>query len=466
MTQSSNMPPNILFFLIDDMGWTDLTCTGSDFYETPRLDELRRDGLLFSDAYAAAPVCSPTRASILSGKYPARVGITQYIGGHGVGKLCDVPYFTQLPRSEFSLASALRAGGYQTWHVGKWHLGEGRSAPTHHGFDVSVGGGRWGAPPQGYFAPWGLPDLEGEDGDYLTDALTDAALGLLQSRDAGRPFFLNFWHYAVHTPIQAPAALVEKYERKARALGLDQKDPFEEGEHFSVDHKRDQRVLRRKFQSDPTYAAMVENLDGNVGRVLDALDELGLRDNTLVVFTSDNGGLSTAEGSPTSNAPLSQGKGWMYEGGNREPLLMRWPGQIAPGTSCETPVTSPDFYPTFLQAAGLPLLPHQHCDGESLLPLMRGDQLEREAIFWHYPHYSNQGDTPSCAVRAGRWKLIEWFETGQVELYDLRGDIAESHDLSAREPERVAALRGQLATWKRQVEALIPKNNLNNKDKG
>lgn len=461
MPQFADTQPNIIFFLIDDMGWTDLTCTGSSFYETPRLDELRREGLMFTDAYAAAPVCSPTRASILSGKYPARVGVTQFIGGHGVGRLCDVPYFTQLPRSEHCLASALRAGGYQTWHVGKWHLGEGGSAPLAHGFDVNVGGGRWGHPPQGYFAPWGLPNLEGEDGDYLTDALTDAAIALLRERDADKPFFLNFWHYAVHTPIQAPAALVEKYQNKARELGLDTQ-PFEDGDFFPVDHKRDQRIRRRKFQSDPTYAAMVENLDWNVGRVLDALDEMGLRENTLIVFTSDNGGLSTAEGSPTSNAPLSEGKGWMYEGGNREPLLMRWPGHIAPGTTCDVPITSPDFYPTFLQVAGLPPLPQQHRDGESLLPLMNGQgALKREAIFWHYPHYSNQGDSPACALRAGRWKGIEWFETGKFELYNLRDDIAEQHDLAAREPERVAALRGQLDAWKREVGALIPKPNVN-----
>lgn len=456
--------PNIVFFLVDDLGWADLSCTGSTFYETPRLDELAREGMLFSDAYAAAPVCSPTRAAILSGKYPARVGVTQYIGGHGVGKLCDVPYFYQLPRSEKSLASALQEGGYQTWHVGKWHLGGGQCAPENHGFDLNIGGCEWGHPKQGFFAPFGpLPGLKNApEGEYLTDALTDRALELLRERDESRPFFLNIWHYAVHTPIQAPADLVAKYEAKAREWGLDAQNPFEEGDFFPVAHKRNERIQRRTIQSDPTYAAMIENLDWNVGRVLDALDELGLRKNTLVVFTSDNGGLSSAEGSPTCNAPLSEGKGWMYEGGNREPLLVRWPERIASGSRCEVPVTSPDFYPTLLEIAELPPNPIQHRDGESLLPLLTqtGD-LERDAIFWHYPHYCNQGSTPAAAIRAGDWKLIEFFEDGHVELYNLRDDIGEKSDLASSQPTRVAQLRARLDDWKREIEALIPQPNPN-----
>ena len=456
-------PPNIVFFLIDDLGWRDLVCYGSDFYETPNLDRLAAGGIRFTQAYASCPVCSPTRASILSGKYPARVGVTQFIGGHSVGRLCDVPYHHNLPMSEVSLATALREGGYQTWHIGKWHLGEGRTSPTAHGFVVNRGGCGWGHPKNGYFSPWGLPTLEdGPEGEYLTDRLTDEAIGLIRSRDNHRPFYLNFWHYAVHTPIQAPTSLVEKYRQKAQAMGLDQKQAIVRGEHFTCEHKRTQRVTRRKFQSDPTYAAMMENLDTNIGRVLNALDAEGLTENTIIVFTSDNGGLSTAEGSPTCNLPLSEGKGWMYEGGNRVCQIVQWPGVVASGSTCDVPTTSTDYYPTLLEAAGLPLRPRQHADGTSLMPLLRGgDHLDRDAIFWHYPHYSNQGDTPACAVRSGDWKLIEHFEDGQIELYNLAEDEAERHDLSRDRPPVARRLHDRLSEWRHEVEALVPRPNIN-----
>ncbi|MFW5846333.1 MAG: sulfatase [Planctomycetota bacterium] len=457
------MTPNILFILIDDLGWADLGCFGSSFYETPHLDRLAAQGLRFTDAYASCPVCSPTRASILTGRYPAQVGITQFIGGHAVGRLCDVPYFHQMPRSEHTLAQALADGGYQTWHVGKWHLGDGPNNPESYGFHVNRGGCGWGMPKQGYFAPWGIPGLaEGADGDYLTDRLTDEAIDLIRTRDPERPFFLHLSHYAVHTPIQAPAALVGKYERKARALGLDERETVIAGDHFATHHKRHLRIQRRRLQSHPTYAAMMESLDTNIGRVLDELDAAGLTDDTLVVFTADNGGLSTAEGSPTCNAPLSEGKGWMYEGGNRVCQIARWPARIAAGSTTAVPVTSTDFYPTFLSAAGLPAIPHQHCDGVDLVPLLlRGEEPARDGIFWHYPHYSNQGDTPACAIRAGRWKLIEHFEDGRLELYDLQEDIGEEHDRAAAEPARVRELHARLCAWREEIEALIPRPNPN-----
>ncbi|MCC7491928.1 MAG: sulfatase [Fimbriimonadaceae bacterium] len=457
--------PNIVFFLLDDLGWRDLSCYGSTFYETPHLDRLAAQGMRFTDAYAACPVCSPTRASLLTGRYPARVGITDYIDVSGrwhptKGRLVDAPYLRQLPSSETTVAAALRDGGYRTWHVGKWHLGGEGSLPTDHGFDINVGGWNWGHPQQGYFAPWGLPTLpEGEPGEYLTDRLTSAAIDLIRQPDQ-RPFFLNFCQYAVHTPIQAPAELVAKYRAKAHALRLDAIDPLVLGEPCPTVRFRDRRVTRRIIQSDPTYAAMMENLDTNIGRLLAALDETGQADHTIVVFTSDNGGLATSEGSPTCNAPLQEGKGWMYEGGTREPLIVRWPGQVRAGSVCETPVTSPDFYPTFLEAAGRPLRPAQHCDGESLLPLWRETGgLAREAIFWHYPHYGNQGGTPGCAVRCGDWKLLEFFEDGRRELYNLRQDIAESADRAAAEPARTAELAARLATWREGIEALLPTPN-------
>lgn len=454
------MGPNLVFILIDDLGWRDLACYGSSFYETPNLDRLAAGGLRFTDAYASCPVCSPTRASLMSGKYPARVGVTQYIGGHAVGRLCDVPYLHCLPSSERSLATALREGGYQTWHVGKWHLGGPVTWPERHGFDVNVGGCGWGMPQQGYLSPWGIPTLpEGAPGDYLTDALTDAAIGLVRNRNRARPFFLNLWHYAVHTPIQAPADLVEKYREKARRLGLREEEAIEDGEPMPCEHLRGQRVRRRRFQSDAVYAAMIENLDANLGRLLDALETEGVARDTLVVFKSDNGGLATAEGSPTCNAPLAEGKGWMYEGGNRVCQIARWPAVIAPGGVCTEPTTSPDWYPTLLEAAGLPPDPAQHVDGRSLLPLLRGEDWARGPIYWHYPHYSNQGGTPAASMRDGDWKLIEFFEDGRRELYRLRDDVGEDRDLAAAEPERLRTMTQRLHAWQHEVEALIPRAN-------
>lgn len=450
--------PNIVFILIDDLGGRDLGCYGSTFYETPRLDALAREGMLFTDAYAAAPVCSPTRASIMSGKYPANVGVTQYIGGHGVGRLLDVPYFPLLPTDEYSLARALHDAGYQTWHVGKWHLGPRKTWPDQHGFDVNIAGCDWGHP-RSYFSPYQCPTLtDGPDGEYLTDRLTDEAIGLIENA-GDRPFFLNLWHYAVHIPIDAPADLVAKYERKAADLGLDAVDPFEIGEPFPVWHMRDARVTRRTVQSDPAYAAMMENLDTNIGRLLDALAASGKAENTIVVFTSDNGGLSTSEGSPTSNLPLAEGKGWTEDGGTRVPLLLRWPGRIAPGSVVDTPVTSPDFYPTFLRAAGREPLPEQHTDGVDLTPLFDGEALDRGPLFWHYPHYSNQGGTPSASVRDGRWKLIHWFETGRSALYDIVADVGERRDLAASEPEVTARLEGCVQEWLATVTVGVPRPN-------
>lgn len=453
--------PSFLFILIDDMGWRDLACTGSDFYETPCLDRFATEGMRFTNAYASCPVCSPTRASILSGKYPARVNLTNFLYAKPRGKLLSTDYLDHLALSETSLATALRQHGYQTWHVGKWHLGGREAYPDRHGFDVNIGGCHWGQPRMGYFSPWGIETLtDGPEGEYLTDRITDEAIRLLQERDPSRPFFLNLCHYAVHTPIQAKPELIAKYQSKAKELGLDSQNALVPGEHFPCEHKREQRVMRRVIQSDPTYAAMVENLDWNIGRLLAALDTTGLASDTIVVFTSDNGGLSTSEGSPTCNLPLAEGKGWLYEGGVREPLLIRWQGHIVPGSVCAEPVTSPDFYPTFLEAAGLPLLPDQHADGVSFLPALRGEAFQRGPIYWHYPHYSNQGGTPGSAMRDGTWKLVEYFEDGRRELYDLAQDPGETTDVASFHPERVEAMATQLAEWRNEVSARIPEPNL------
>ena len=261
----------------------------------------------------------------------------------------------------------------------------------------------------------------------------------------------------MHIPIQAKAEKIEKYKAKAQALGLDQQEPFAEGEPFPMEHKAHQRVKRRLLQSDPVYAAMIECMDDNIGRLMDALEAVGEADNTIVMFTSDNGGLATAEGSPTCNAPLAEGKGWMYDGGTREPLIVRWPGVVEAGRVVNNPVTSPDFYPTILDACGLALLPDQHCDGVSFLPVLKGDSShDRGPLFWHYPHYGNQGGTPGASIRSGDFKLIQFFEDNHIELYDLANDIGEEHDLSATRPDDAADLLGQLTAWQASVNAQIP----------
>ncbi len=452
------------------MGWMDLACQGSAFYQTPNIDRLAAGGMRFTDAYAACPVCSPTRASILSGKYPARLGLTHFIatgslphqqGEFPVGKLLGVPYVPYFSTEETSLATALGEHGYATWHVGKWHLGSRDYYPDRHGFEVNIGGCDAGAPrpPNGYFAPWNIEGLEEREGDcYLDDRLGDDAAQLIRDHDTDRPFYLNFCPYLVHAPIQAMPEKIARYEARARELGIDTVPAIEEGELFPTEHAKDKRVQRRVIQSNPVYAAMIEHLDDNVGKILDALEARGMAQNTIVIFTSDNGGLSTAEGSPTCNAPLSEGKGWMEEGGVREPLLIRWPERIAAGSESGAVVTSPDFYPTLLEACGLPPRPDQHRDGKSFLPALEGKACDRGAVFWHFPHYANQGSIPGCSIRRGDWKLIEFFE-GDIVLYNLAEDISEQRDLAAEQPALTAELLAELHAWQEEMHAIRPKPN-------
>lgn len=469
--------PNVVCIIADDLGWRDLGCYGSPFYETPNLDQFAREGTRFTDAYASCPVCSPTRASIMTGNYPARVGVTDWIDSWGGthparGKLIDAEYSDHLPHNETTLATALSDAGYTNWHIGKWHLGgaDQDSRPEDHGFDVNVAGCEWGSPTGdgGYFRPWEIPTLDesNESGDrFLSDRLAEDAVTMIEdSADSDEPFFLNYNPYLVHTPLQAPDRIVERYERKRAALGLDVVDEFELGGHFPAEHKKGRRIKRRLVQSDPVYAAMIEILDRTVGRVLNALERTDQADETVVIFSSDNGGLSTAEGSPTTNRPLREGKGWMEEGGNRVPMIVRWPGitddEDAP-TVVETAVTSPDIYPTLLDAAGVPVPDGQAVDGESLRPLLEhaDADLDRDAVFWHYPHYGNQGGTPSAAVRTENWKLIEFFEDDHVELYDIDADVREAHDLSDHRSEKVEELRERLHEWQDEVGARFPAEN-------
>jgi len=447
---------NFVFILIDDLGWTDLGCYGSSFYETPNIDRLASEGMRFTEAYAACPVCSPTRGSIMAGKYPARLGITQWIGGSQK----PTEYADRLELEEVTIAEVLKGQGYATGFVGKWHLSP-RTAdiradfyPDKQGFDVNIGGDWSGAPPT-YFYPYKKRNraLEtmppgGEEGEYLTDRLTDESLKFIEA-NRDKPFLLYLSHYAVHTPIESKPALTDKYKAKAENL------PATDGQRSVGVYGR---YNTRLVQDNPAYAGMVQSVDESIGRVMKKLEESGVADNTALIFMSDNGGLSTVprEG-PTANLPLRAGKGWLYEGGIREPMFIKWPGVVKEGSVCDEPVTSTDFYPTMLEMAGLGLMPEQHIDGVSLMPLLKNKgKLNRKAIYWHYPHYHGSGNRPSGAVRAGDYKLIEWYEDNSVELYNLKSDIGEKHDLVKEMPEKAAELQGMLGRWLKQMNAKMP----------
>ena len=458
---AKDVRPNILFILVDDLGWMDIGANNPDcFYDTPGIDQLAARSLRFTSGYAACPVCSPTRASILTGRYPQRVGITDYINPAGGNqperwrrntRLLPAPYRDRLGLEELTLAETLKRAGYATFFAGKWHLGPQGWWPEDQGFDVNKGGIERGGPYGGkkYFSPYGNPRLEdGPEGEHLPARLADETVRFIEAhRD--EPFFAYLSFYSVHTPLMARADLKQKYEKRAKALPPDRERWGREGE-------RKVRLL----QDHAVYAGMVEAMDQAVGRVLRKLEELGLEEHTAVFFTSDNGGLSTSEGHPTSNFPLRAGKGWLYEGGIREPLLVRWPGVTKAGATCSKAVISTDFYPTILEIAGLEMQGDPRLDGTSLVPLLRGgERLTREALYWHYPHYGNQGGAPGGAVRAGRWKLIEWYEGDRAELYDLESDLGEKHDLAASHPEKVKELREKLAAWRREVGARMPSAN-------
>lgn len=426
--------PNIIFFLIDDLGWADLGCYGSRYHETPRIDQLSRQGMRFTDAYAACCACSPTRASILTGKYPARLRLTDWIPGHTRPnrKLLIPEWRKYLPCEEVTIADVLNAAGYDTAAMGKWHLGGEPYFPEHQGFDLNVGGSNAGAP-RSYFHPYGnrptLPD--GKPGEYLTDRLTDEAVRFIEAKRQ-RPFFLYFSHYAVHTPIQAKKEQIAEFQDKEPSRG----------------------------QESPVYAAMLESVDQSVGRVLDTLDRLGLADHTVVFLFSDNGGLLRP--TATSNAPLRSGKGFPFEGGVRAPLIVRWPNVVPAGSLCREVVTSTDFYPTLLEIAGLEGDPRHNgsVDGVNIMPLLKQrGVLAREAVFWHYPHYNPIGGYPYGAVRQGPWKLIEFYEDKHVELYNLADDLGESNDLAAAMPDRAAALRKRLDAWRTGMDAQMTSPN-------
>jgi arylsulfatase A len=423
---------NFVFILIDDMGWRDLACYGSSFYETPSIDRLAAQGMKFTDAYAACPVCSPTRASILTGKYPARLHLTDWIPGHArpFAKL-SVPKFNQeLPLEELAIAEALKPAGYASASLGKWHLGKRPFLPENQGFELNVGGDHRGQPPS-YFAPYKIPSIpEGERNEYLTDRLTAEAEKFVGNSKA-KPFLLYLSHYAVHTPLQAKRDTIA---------------------HFQA------RVKPGQAQRNATYAAMVQSVDESVGHVMQKLDELKLADRTVVFFMSDNGGLIGS----TSNEPLRAGKGSMYEGGIREPMIVRWPGVVQPGSICSVPVTSVDFYPTMLEIAGVEPDADNDIDGVSLVPLLKQTGgISRDALYWHYPHYHPGGASPCGAIRQGDYKLIEYYEDGRAELYDLKNDIGEKDDLADKAPKKAQELLRMLTDWRKAVNAQMPTPNPN-----
>lgn len=461
--RSKGRRPNFLFILADDLGWKDTTCFGSTFYETPNVDRLAREGVKFTDAYAACPVCSPTRASIMAGKYPARMNTTDWFGApqpetaykHWTRNkpLLPAPYEDRLPLKEVTMAEAFKKYGYATFFAGKWHLGPKGFWPENQGFDVNKGGWTRGGPygPGKYFTPYGNPRLpDGPRGEHLPDRLATETVKFIESHKK-KPFLAYLSFYSVHTPLMTREDLQEKYEQKAASMTFPEKIWGKEG---------NRKV--RLVQNHPVYAGMVEAMDLAVGKVLDALDRLKLSDNTVVIFMSDNGGLSTSEGHPTSNLPLRGGKGWLYEGGIREPMIIKWPHVTKPGSVCPVPVISMDFYPTMLEIAGLPLESKQHVDGVSLAPLLRGEKsFPQRPLFWHYPHYGNQGGSPGAAVRFGDWKLIEFFEDSHVELYNIKKDISESNDLAKTMPDKVKELRQMLHNWQKEVDARFPTPNPN-----
>ena len=442
-------PPNVLIFFADDLGQRDLVCYHPEsFYETPNLDKLAAGGVRFTDGYSANPVCSPTRYALATGKWPTRSGLTNYLAGTRVERFRPAPLTLRLPAEETTLAESLRPAGYGTTYVGKWHLGESETDwPEHHGFDKNIGG--WSAGhPKSWFSPYKNPRLkDGPAGEYLTDRLADESIATLKAAKAsGKPFFLCHSFYQVHTPLKAPEELVAKYKAKAEKLGI--KDRFGvEQQHF-ISEKGPRRV--REVQGLPVYAAMMEAMDRAAGKILAALDELGLAENTLVVFTADNGGLSTSEGHPTSNLPFRAGKGWVYEGGIRVPFIVRWPGVAPAGKVEATPVSTIDIVPTALAAAGLKVA---GVDGKDLAPLLRGGEFAPRDLYWHYPHYGNQGGFPGGAIRSGNWKLVENYENGLTSLYDLSKDVGERNDLAEADKERAAAMTAKLHAWYRETGA-------------
>jgi len=446
--------PNVLFILADDYGYHDLSISGSKFYETPNIDRIAQEGMIFTDGYATCQVCSPSRASIMTGKFPARHGITDWIGAPTgeqwrnsgrFNQLLPPEYIHHLPFEYTTLPEAMKEAGYKTFFAGKWHLGSKGSWPEDHGFDINKGGWDVGSPKGGYFAPWENPNLpSGPDGENLEMRLAKETVQFLkENKDTA--FFAYLAFYAVHGPIQTTQEKWAKYRQKAEELGIAEKR-IQNGAFLPI----------RQVQDNPVYAGLVESMDDAVGEVLKALEVLGLAENTVVIFTSDNGGVAAGDSYSTSNLPLRAGKGYQFEGGIREPYFIKVPGMDLAGKKCSIPVTGTDFYPTILDLVGADLKPDQHNDGVSLLPLLKGGAIAERPLIWHYPHYGNQGGEPSSIIRLDDWKLIHYYEDSHEELYNLKNDLTETTDLASENPEKVKELNEKLFSYLNEVGAQFP----------
>jgi arylsulfatase A-like enzyme len=440
---------NVLFFLVDDLGWMDLGFQGSSFYETPHLDALAKESMIFTRAYAACPVCSPTRASIMTGKNPVRTGITDWINHQKPNtwdrntRLLPAKYTPQLALEEMTLAEMLQGAGYRTFFAGKWHLGGEGFYPENQGFQVNKGGYHAGNPGN-FFAPFKNPKLsDKEDDHYLPERLSDETSQFI-SEQKGQPFFAFHSFYLVHTPLQGQEHLIKKYQEKRDRLGL-KDDMLPIGP--DVYHLEKERTVR-SVQSHVKYAAMIEALDNAVGKIVNTLKKAGLYEQTIIIFTSDNGGLSTSEGKPTSNFPLRAGKGYMYEGGIRVPLLIRVPGLAAIGQKTDAVAWSADLYPSIAALCGVKKTTTQKLDGVSLMPILKNGNVKKQrTLFWHYPHYGNQGGGPASCIMRGDWKLIYWYDQAQYELFNIARDLGEKVNLASQEKERVLSMKKELDLW-------------------
>jgi arylsulfatase A-like enzyme len=455
--------PNFVFFLVDDLGRQDLGIEGSTFYETPHIDGLARRSMRFDRGYSACQVCSPSRAAIQTGKAPARLQITDYIAVNGSNqpeqwnrqtKLLPASYKVELPLEEVTLAEALKAHGYRTFFAGKWHLGGDGFGPEDQGYEINQGGYHFGTPPGGYHAPYNNPKLTDDPpGTELPVRLGQETAKFIREKAAGKePFYAMLSFYSVHGPIQCSRARWEKYRAKAERMGLTERSE----PRFLFDRTKDVRQV----QDHPIYAGMMEAMDDAVGVVLEALEQAGVAEDTVVVFTSDNGGVSSGDGFATSCLPFRGGKGRQWEGGIRQPLYVAWPG-VTHGQVTLSPAVGTDLFPTFLEIAGLPLLPEQHQDGVSLVPVLKGEERVERPLFWHYPHYGNQGGEPSAIMIQGDWKLIHYFEDERNELYDIRQDVGEQKDLAAEHSDRVGSMLSALQEWQQSVGAALPTRNPN-----
>ncbi|MFR9603308.1 MAG: sulfatase [Rikenellaceae bacterium] len=456
--QAAPKQPNVLIILVDDLGWNDLGFMGSEYYESPNIDKLASQGMQFSNAYAACQVSSPSRASILTGKYTTNHGVTNFLGAPTgeawrkkarYTKMLPPQYAPNMSLEESTLPEYLKENGYKTFMAGKWHLGGEGSHPEDHGFDINKGGWDTGSPVGGYFSPWQNPKLPNEiEGENLSMRLSRETVDFIADhtkKNKKQPFFAFLSFHAVHSPIQTTEEKWSYFRDKAEEMGIK-----EEGFRY------DGAMPVRQNQDNPVYAGLIQQMDDAVGVVLDALEEMGVDENTMIIFTSDNGGVVSGDNFSTSLKPLRGGKGMQWEGGIRVPMIIRTPSGEGAGVVCDTPVSGIDCYPTIVDYIGLPQNTNQAVDGVSVMPLVKGEEIAERPLYWHYPHYGNQGGEPSGIIRDGEWKLIRYYEDDRLELYNLRIDLSELEPLNHLYPQKVKELSAKLDCWLEECGAIMP----------